>query len=74
MNKIQIFLFAVILISIATKVSLISEEKVQYAALSTDTKREHIEQFFKYKVNNLPEENSYRAGSCMIQTVMCYHT
>lgn len=74
MKKVQFFLFAVILAAIAAKVSLIPEEKVQYAALSTDTKLEHIEQFFEYKVNNLPKVNSYRVKSCMIQTAVCCHT
>ena len=74
MKKVQFFLFAVILAAIAAKVSLIPDHKVEYAALSTDTKLEHVEQFFEYKVNNLPQINPYRVKSCMIQTAVCCHT
>ncbi|QYA27049.1 hypothetical protein G3I01_16620 [Gramella sp. MT6] len=74
MKKVQFFLFAIILVAIAAKVNTTPEVRIDYAALSTDTKLEHVEQFFKYKVNNFPQENSYRVKSCMIQTAVCCHT
>ena len=74
MKKVQLILMAIIFVAIAGKVSLSPENKVSYAALSTETKLEHVDQFFRYKVNHIQSENSYRVRSCMIQTAVCCHT
>lgn len=74
MKRIQLSLFAIILLSIAAKVSFTTVEKVNYAALSTETKLEHVQQFYQYKVNHIQSGNPYRIKSCMIQTAVCCHT
>lgn len=73
MNKVQFFLFAIIFLSIAMKVSFTRVELEDYAALSTDTELEDVEQFFKYKVNYIQSENPYKIKSCMIQSLVCCH-
>ncbi len=74
MKKVQFILSAIILLAIAGKVSFTPVEKVNYAALSPETKLEHVQQFFQYKVNHLQSEKPYRIKSCMIQTAVCCHT
>ena len=74
MKKVQFFLLTIIFVTIAAKVSNTPDHEVDYAALSIDTKPEHVQQFFKYKVNNFPPENTYEIRSCMIQTSVCCHT
>ncbi|HKJ47466.1 MAG TPA: hypothetical protein VJ973_00165 [Christiangramia sp.] len=74
MKRIQFLLFAIILSAIAAKVSFTPDHRVGYAALSIDTKLENVQQFFRYKVNNIQSENTYRVKSCMINTTVCCHT
>ncbi|MCH4824258.1 hypothetical protein ML462_13860 [Gramella lutea] len=74
MKKVQFFLLAFILLAIAAKVSFTPVKRVDYAVLSTETKLEHVQQFFQYKVNHIQSENPYKIKSCMIQTAVCCHS
>lgn len=74
MKKVQFYLVAIIFFSIAMKVSFSPAHRVDYAALSTDTKLEQVEQFFEYKVNNIQSVNPYKIRSCMIQSAVCCHS
>lgn len=71
MKRIQYFLFAIIFCAIAGKANLNSDKDLKYAALSTDAKRENVDQFFKYKVNHLQFETPERSRSCSVQSVRC---
>ncbi|MBT8296585.1 MAG: hypothetical protein KJP01_02130 [Gramella sp.] len=73
MKRIQFLLFAVIFTAMATKVSITPEKKAGYAVLSLETKAEHVQQFFKYKVHNIQSEKLYN-NNCMIRKPMCCHT
>ncbi len=71
MKKLQFILFAVIFVTLAVKAISSSPAPVEYAALSTDTKVEEVQQFFKYKVNNVQNSNNYQVENCMIYTSVC---
>ncbi|WP_300437257.1 hypothetical protein [Christiangramia sp.] len=73
MKRIHFFLFAIILISIAAKVSFIPVREVKYAALSTEIKADHVNEFFKYKVNSLRFNKNEILKDCSIKAKVCCH-
>ncbi|MCB7479728.1 hypothetical protein [Christiangramia sediminis] len=73
MKRIHYFLFAVIFFAIAGKANLNLDRDMGYAALSTDTKTENVDQFFKYKVNHLQFDEPQKIRSCSIKSAICSH-
>ncbi|GAA4325552.1 hypothetical protein GCM10023115_40310 [Pontixanthobacter gangjinensis] len=74
MKKVQVLLLLVILGAIAGKVNYAPAQQADIAALSTETNLEHVQQFFKYKVNHIQSNKVYRVRSCSIETAVCCHT
>lgn len=64
MKKIHYFLLAIIFFAIAGKANLNSDKDIKYAVLSTDTKMEKVNEFFKYKINHLQLDKSEMNRSC----------
>ena len=73
MKRIQFLLLAIILVAIAGKVNNTQMHSQDYAALSTDTKLEDIEQFFQYKVNHIQSKDPYTVKTCTTETAVCCH-
>lgn len=73
MNRIHYILLAIIFFAIAGKANLGLDRDIKYAALSTDTKMEKVDQFFKYKINHLQFDEPERSRSCSIRSLICCH-
>ncbi|TRO66916.1 hypothetical protein [Christiangramia sabulilitoris] len=73
MKRIQFFLFALIFTAIAAKVSIIPAKKTGYAVLSIDTKLDHVQEFFRYKVNNIQTDQKI-VKHCVVRKPVCCHT
>ncbi len=72
MKRISFFIVAVIFLAIAAKASLtLPVHQIEYAALSTDTKKEQVDQFFRYKVNNLQSTESRQLSRCTVKSSVC---
>ena len=73
MKRIHYFLFAIIFFAIAGKANYNLDRDMGYVALSTETKPENVDQFFKYKVNHLQFDEAESTRSCSIKSVICSH-
>jgi hypothetical protein len=74
MKKIQVILLAFILMAIAGKVSLTPNRNFNYAALSTETTMNDVDNFFRYKLNHFPRLKKYEIKTCMIKKYTCCNT
>jgi len=68
MKKVHLFLFIIFLSSIAAKVNFSPNKQIPYAVLSTDIKAEAIENFYRYKVNQMQFEPVYKMRSCSVKS------
>ncbi|SDR96525.1 hypothetical protein [Gramella sp. MAR_2010_147] len=73
MKRIYFSLLAIIFSAIVIKTNTSPIQAMDYAALSTDTKVENVDQFFKYKVNHIQFDKKETIINCSVKSAICCH-